>query len=102
MSQICIITVILFFVFSIGTALAPNLPAYFVFRALSAFPGTSFLVVGSSSIGDVYEPTKRATALAWFLSGTVVGPAFGPFLGVRSRSFSITCHSPFPFTALPP
>ncbi|KAJ6115857.1 hypothetical protein N7523_006274 [Penicillium sp. IBT 18751x] len=71
----------LFFAFSIGTALAPNLPSYFIFRILTAFQGTSFLVVGSSAIGDVYEPRARATALGWFLSGTLIGPAFGPFIG---------------------
>ncbi|CAI7667115.1 unnamed protein product [Penicillium bialowiezense] len=76
-----LVSAFLFFVFSIGTALSPNLPAYYIFRVLTAFQGTSFLVVGSSALGDVYEPRARATALGWFLSGTLIGPAFGPFLG---------------------
>jgi len=71
----------LFFVFSIGTALAPNLAAFFIFRILTAFQGTSFLIVGSSCIGDIYAPIERGTALGWFLSGALVGPAFGPFIG---------------------
>ncbi|KAJ5887998.1 hypothetical protein N7495_008039, partial [Penicillium taxi] len=82
----------LFFCFSIGTALSPNLPAYFIFRILTAFQGTSFLVVGSSAIGDVYEPRARGTALASFLSGTLVGPALGPFIGgviVNFRSWRV-------------
>lgn len=29
----------------------------------------------------MYRATERATALGWFLSGTLIGPAFGPFLG---------------------
>jgi len=70
----------LFTAFSAGTALAPNLASFFVFRLLTAFQGTSFLIIGSSCIGDIYAPTERATALAWFLSGTLIGPAFGPFL----------------------
>lgn len=69
-------------IFSIATALAPNLAAFYAFRVLTAFQGVSFLVVGSISIGDIYEPRKRATALSWFLSGTLVGPALGPFIGV--------------------
>jgi MFS family permease len=80
-SQICIITAALFFAFSISTALAPSLASFFVFRILTAFQGTSFLVVGTSCLGDIYTPTKRATALGLFLSGTLVGPAFGPFIG---------------------
>ncbi|KAJ6138400.1 hypothetical protein N7471_004886 [Penicillium samsonianum] len=87
-----LVSAFLFFAFSIGTALAPNLPAYYIFRVLTAFQGTSFLVVGSSALGDVYEPRARATALGWFLSGTLIGPAFGPFLGgviVTFRSWRV-------------
>ncbi|KAH8685750.1 major facilitator superfamily domain-containing protein [Tricladium varicosporioides] len=78
---ICIITAVLFLGCSLGTALAPNLPAYFIFRILTAFEGTSFLTIGASCIGDIYRPTERATAMGWFLSGTLIGPAFGPFIG---------------------
>ncbi|KAF4556744.1 MFS antiporter-like protein 1 [Elsinoe fawcettii] len=76
-----LLSAVLFTAFSIGTALAPNLASFFVFRLLTAFQGTSFLIIGSSCIGDIYRPTERATALSWFLSGTLIGPAFGPFLG---------------------
>lgn len=72
---------VLFFAFSIGSALAPNLASFFIFRILTAFQGTSFLIIGSSCIGDIYRPTERATALSWFFSGTLIGPAFGPFIG---------------------
>lgn len=47
---------------------------------LTAFQGTAFLIIGSACIGDIYKPTERATALGWFLSGTLIGPAFGPFI----------------------
>lgn len=76
-----IISAILFCAFSVGTALAPNLASFFIFRILTAFQGTSFLIIGSSCIGDIYRPTDRATALSWFFSGTLIGPAFGPFIG---------------------
>jgi len=72
-----LLSAILFTAFSIGSALAPNLGAFFVFRILTAFQGTSFLIIGSSVIGDVYRPTERATALSWFFTGTLVGPAAG-------------------------
>ncbi|KXX76914.1 Dityrosine transporter 1 [Madurella mycetomatis] len=74
-------TALLFFGCSIGTALAPNLAAFFVFRILTALEGTAFILVGSACIGDIYRPTERATALGWFLSGTLIGPALGPFIG---------------------
>lgn len=62
--------------------MSPDLPSYFIFRVLTAFQGTSFLVVGSSAVGDIFEQRKRATALVWVLSGSMVGPAIGPFIGV--------------------
>lgn len=74
-------TAIAFFALSLGTALAPNLAAFFVFRALSAFEGTAFILLGAAVISDIYRPTERGTAVGWFMSGTLIGPAFGPFLG---------------------
>lgn len=65
---------------SIGCALAPNLVAFFAFRAIMAYTGTSFLIIGSSCIGDLYHPTERATAMSWFFSGTLIGPALAPFI----------------------
>ncbi|KAJ7932732.1 major facilitator superfamily domain-containing protein [Mycena leptocephala] len=89
---ICFASALLFFACSLGTALGPNLPAFFVFRALTAFQGTSFLIVGASCIGDIYRPTERATAMGRYLSGTVIGPAVGPFIGgviVTYRSWRV-------------
>ncbi|KAF7353872.1 hypothetical protein MVEN_01073000 [Mycena venus] len=83
---------LLFLGCSLGTALSPNLAAFFVFRALTAFQGTSFLIVGTSCIGDIYRPTERATAIGWFLSGAVIGPAIGPFVAgviVTYRSWRV-------------
>ncbi|KAI2640119.1 major facilitator superfamily domain-containing protein [Xylaria nigripes] len=70
-----------FFVASIGTALSPDLAAFFFFRLFTAFLGTSFLLNGAAVISDIYRPTERGTATGWFMSGTLIGPAFGPFLG---------------------
>lgn len=77
----CVAAALQFTAFSIGTALSPNLASFFVFRIFTAFQGTAFLIVGASCIGDIYRPIERATALGWFLSGTLIGPAFGPFVG---------------------
>ncbi|KAF8191675.1 major facilitator superfamily domain-containing protein [Mycena galopus ATCC 62051] len=69
--SISLTSAFLFFGCSLGTALSPNLAAFFVFRALTAFQGTSFLIVGTSCIGDIYRPTERATAMGWYLSGAL-------------------------------
>ncbi|TEA07498.1 Itaconate transport protein [Colletotrichum sidae] len=79
---------VLFCVFSLATGVAPNLAAFFIFRSITAFAGSCFLVVGSSCLSDIYRPTERGTALGWFLGGTLIGPAFGPFLGGVIVTFS--------------
>lgn len=98
MSEVCgrrwiiLSTLFLFCGCSLGTALAPNLVAFFLFRILTAFEGTAFILVGSASLSDIYRPTERATAMGWFLSGTLFGPAFGPFIGgiiVTYRSWRV-------------
>ncbi|KAL9091314.1 MAG: hypothetical protein Q9165_004948 [Trypethelium subeluteriae] len=76
---VCVTCGWLFTAFSVGTALSPNLASFFVFRILTAFQGTAFLIVGASCIGDIYRPTERGTAYSWYLSGALIGPAFGPF-----------------------
>lgn len=78
---ICVWSAGMFTAMSIGTALAPNLAAFYVFRMLTAFQGTSFLIVGTSCIGDIFTPIERGTALSWFLVGTLVGPCLAPLVG---------------------
>lgn len=75
-----IIAATTFTAFSIGTALSPNLACYFVMRLLTAFQGTAFLICGGTVVGDIYRPIERGTAYGFFLSGTLVGPALGPFI----------------------
>ncbi|KAH9906721.1 major facilitator superfamily domain-containing protein [Xylariomycetidae sp. FL2044] len=79
--MITLVTAVGFLACSVGTALAPNLAAFFIFRILTAFEGTSFILVGAAVIGDIYRPVERGTATGWFMSGTLIGPAFGPFIG---------------------
>ncbi|KJZ78721.1 hypothetical protein HIM_02112 [Hirsutella minnesotensis 3608] len=70
---VLLVTAALFFLLSLATL--------FVFRAATAFEGTAFILLGAACIGDIYHPTERGTAIGWFMSGTLIGPAFGPFLG---------------------
>lgn len=79
---------ILMTAFSAGTAAAPNLPAYFVFRMLSAFQATAILVVGSVVIGDLYAPRNRGRAISAFLAGAFIAPAIAPILGGIAVTFA--------------
>ncbi len=48
----------LFVAFSVGSAVAPNLASFFIFRMLTAFQGTCLLIVGASVIGDIFRPVR--------------------------------------------
>lgn len=68
---------------------------------MTAIVSMTFLIIPAACIGDIYAPvsyvwpqrrsycikvayilqTQRGTAMGWFLSGTLVGPALGPFIG---------------------
>ncbi|KAL4803107.1 major facilitator superfamily domain-containing protein [Aspergillus unguis] len=76
----CLSSTLIFLGASIGTALSPNIAAYFIFRMLTAFVGTAILVIGPAIIRDLYPPLERATGIAWFYTGTLVGPTIGPLL----------------------
>ncbi|CAG8973701.1 hypothetical protein HYALB_00006972 [Hymenoscyphus albidus] len=78
---ICITLTLFFTAFFLGTALAPNISSFFIFRILTACEGTPMLIIGSACISDIYRPSERATAIGWFFSGTLIGPALGPFIG---------------------
>ncbi|EON61795.1 hypothetical protein W97_01012 [Coniosporium apollinis CBS 100218] len=70
----------LLFTSSILTALSPPLAAFYAFRVLTAYPSTAFLVLAQSIVGDMYIPTKRGTATGYVLTGSLAGPALGPFV----------------------
>ncbi|KAL4951063.1 major facilitator superfamily domain-containing protein [Aspergillus filifer] len=76
----CLASTFIFLGVSIGTALSPNIAAFMVFRMATAFVGTAILVIGPAIIRDLYRPLERATGIAWFYTGTLVGPTIGPLL----------------------
>ena len=53
----------LFAVSSLGVSLGPNLVSFIIFRILEAFAGCAFLAVGAGTIGDIYHPIGRSTAM---------------------------------------
>ncbi|ORY83733.1 major facilitator superfamily domain-containing protein [Protomyces lactucae-debilis] len=65
---------------SMGTALSKNLATFVVFRCVCALFGSALMACGAGIIADMYEPRSRGTAMGYYLSGTVIGPALGPFI----------------------
>lgn len=65
---------------SIGVAQSKTIGAIIGTRILQAIGSSAVLSVGAGTVGDIYRPTERANAMAWFYSGVLLGPALSPVL----------------------
>ena len=67
--------------FTLGDALAPNWPAFLVFRWLCGCMAAAPIATVGGMYADVYgDPRKRGMAMAWFMAGTTFGPCLAPSL----------------------
>lgn len=80
-NPIYILTLLLFVLLQLPTALATNFGMLLAFRFLSGFVGSPSLATGGASIGDMYTPAKRTYGLAVWGIGAVCGPTMGPLVG---------------------
>ncbi|KAK8039869.1 major facilitator superfamily transporter [Apiospora rasikravindrae] len=81
-----IVVVSTFSVFTIWTlacALAPNWPAFLVFRFLCGAFASAPIAAVAGVIADVYaDPVARGRAMAYFMATTVFGPLFAPIISL--------------------
>lgn len=79
---------------SIGVAQSKTLGAIIGTRILQGIGSSAVLSVGAGTVGDIYRPTERANAMAWFYSGVLLGPALAPVLaGVFTQYTPATWRS---------
>lgn len=62
-NAVYILTLALFVLFQIPTALATHFAMLMVFRFVTGFLGSPALATGGASIGDLYSSQKRALAI---------------------------------------
>ncbi|KAF9023683.1 MFS general substrate transporter [Hymenopellis radicata] len=72
---------ILSLAFNMGCAYAPTTGAFIGFRLLSGFAGSAPIACGGGTIGDLFSEKERASAMALYSLGPLVGPALGPVAG---------------------
>ncbi|KAJ1019923.1 hypothetical protein NDA16_004204 [Ustilago loliicola] len=76
-----LITLFLFVILQILTALVNNIAGFMILRFLAGLFGSPPLATGGASIGDMYAPRNRPLAIGvWGLSA-VCGPVLGPLIG---------------------
>ncbi|KAF9772441.1 hypothetical protein IL306_009859 [Fusarium sp. DS 682] len=67
--------------FSIGSALAPNIATFIVFRFIAGSFGAGPMNIGGGSIADQVEISKRGFVMSIFFTGIFLGPVIGPVIG---------------------
>ena len=72
---------VLFIVFTIACAVAPNVGSLLAFRFLAGCAGVCPITIGTGSIGDMFVPQERGRAMAIFTLGPLMGPVIGPVAG---------------------
>ncbi|KAJ9271889.1 hypothetical protein DTO212C5_1970 [Paecilomyces variotii] len=72
---------ILYVVFTVACAVAPDMASLIVFRLLAGIAGSSPLTIGAGSISDMFRQEKRGAAMAAWALGPLLGPVIGPVAG---------------------
>uniref|UniRef100_A0A0K3CM60 BY PROTMAP: gi/472585677/gb/EMS23228.1/ MFS transporter [Rhodosporidium toruloides NP11] n=1 Tax=Rhodotorula toruloides TaxID=5286 RepID=A0A0K3CM60_RHOTO len=75
---IYVISLPIFALGCLGTALSKSLSALIVTRIIQALGSSPVLSVGAGTIGDLYPKHERGTAMGLFYLGILVGPATAP------------------------
>ncbi|KAJ0279145.1 hypothetical protein CBS470a_009391, partial [Colletotrichum nupharicola] len=67
-----------FTLFSILSAVSPNLAALIIFRFLSGASGAAPLAIGGGTIADLIRPERRGVVVSVYFVGPMLGLAIGP------------------------
>lgn len=71
-------TLILYMIFVMASALAPNIGAQLTFRFIAGTFASTPLTCAGGSVSDLWSPIERTYAFPFFANMAFVGPIFGP------------------------
>lgn len=69
---------VLYVIFTVACAVAPDLPSLIVFRLFAGLAGSCPLTIGAGSIADMFVQEHRGGAMAAWAIGPLIGPVVGP------------------------
>ncbi|KAJ5456894.1 hypothetical protein N7530_012168 [Penicillium desertorum] len=72
---------ILYVIWTIACAFAPEIGSLVVFRFFAGFAGSCPLTIGAGSIADMFVQEQRGGAMAAWALGPLIGPVVGPVAG---------------------
>lgn len=79
--SVYLVSFVMLFAFSIGAALSPSINALIIFRVFCGGCSASVQAVGAGTVGDLYIPSERGTAMGIYYLGPLMGPFLSPILG---------------------
>ncbi|KAH6664086.1 major facilitator superfamily domain-containing protein [Halenospora varia] len=80
-NPVYIVTLAVYMIWIMASALAPNIGAQLTFRFLAGFFGSTPLTCAGGSISDLWSPIERVYAFPVFANAAFMGPIFGPVVG---------------------
>jgi multidrug resistance protein len=80
-NPVYIVTLAMYMIWIMASALAPNIGTQLVFRFLAGFFGSTPLTCAGGSISDLWNPMERVYAFPVFANAAFMGPIFGPVVG---------------------
>lgn len=80
-NPVYIVTLGLYMIFIMASALAPNIGAQLAFRFLAGFFGSTPLTCAGGSLSDLWSPMERTFAFPVFANAAFTGPLVGPVMG---------------------
>ncbi|ODN73705.1 hypothetical protein, variant [Cryptococcus amylolentus CBS 6039] len=72
---------LVYIIFNIPCALAPNIGCLLASRFLCGFFGSAPLTLAGGAIADIWGPEERGFAIAIFAAAPYTGPVIGPLIG---------------------
>lgn len=76
-----IVTLALYMIWIMASALAPNIGSQLVFRFFAGFFGSSPLTCAGGSVADLWDPLERVYTFPIFANAAFMGPVLGPVIG---------------------
>ncbi|EKM60762.1 uncharacterized protein PHACADRAFT_203915 [Phanerochaete carnosa HHB-10118-sp] len=80
-SPVYMVTMLIFVLLQIPTALAKNLGALLPLRFFAGFVGSPPLATGGASLADMWPPADRVVVIGVWSLAAMCGPVLGPTLG---------------------
>ncbi|KAG0153128.1 hypothetical protein PDIDSM_4978 [Penicillium digitatum] len=74
-------TMVLFLIFIMAAALAPNLHSHLIFRFLAGFFGSPPLTCAGGTVADLWDPLQKTYAFPAYAIPSFVGPMAGQIIG---------------------